>query len=730
MCTSEQPFSREQLKIIAIRPLENCPKHILRALHPGVIYYLNRNFQIDSEGKCKYIGETDSHLPCEFFSIGDKANYSQSPLIHLNAIVGKNGDGKSSLIELLMRIINNLSNRIFTEAKDTQYEGYYIENLHAELYYAIEKTISLSGEITHSWKFYRIAINGQEVEAYLQDDQLTAGCNAHVPVPPSSEEIDKSLLEKFFYTMVSNYSIFAYNVYDYCEEWVTQGNYESCWLYHLFHKNDGYQLPIVLHPFRDRGNININTEHNLIKSRLITLLIEPPKNNYVNFRVINEKQTATSIQCTLPKNEKTEENRLIMNGSEDCIGWTNRKYVYTKRDWLERIDKLDSTPKEGIEIIQFDQLEEAILKHWSAIYDFPIDTDYSNDLERKKLYYAAKEYLVYKTISVTRKYKSYLNFLSLNPVYETSVEPFGKKLTNLFNRMANDPSHVTLKIRQTIAFLKFQISKWDCTLQKIPLDDLYNNIHPFEGVDDKGHTWELIDLLPPPIFEVEINLLNNQLNQTERFSALSSGERQLVYSVSSILYHLRNLNSVKDNFRTGDSQLEQGYIHYAHTNIILEEVELYFHPEFQCQYVQYLLNSIYSINLRGIESINITFVTHSPFVLSDIPLDNVLFLKNGLPVTKMQENTFGANIYNLYKNGFFLDGAPIGGFAKEKIRELFNRLQNKEASPQLMNEIKLIGEPLIKNQLIKLFNKNIQPVNGEKIKRLEEQIKQLKSGQQ
>ena len=107
MCTSEQPFSREQLKIIAIRPLENCPKHILRALHPGVIYYLNRNFQIDSEGKCKYIGETDSHLPCEFFSVGDKANYSQSPLIHLNAIVGKNGDGKSSLIELLMRIINN-----------------------------------------------------------------------------------------------------------------------------------------------------------------------------------------------------------------------------------------------------------------------------------------------------------------------------------------------------------------------------------------------------------------------------------------------------------------------------------------------------------------------------------------------------------------------------------------------------------------------------------------------
>ncbi len=97
----------------------------------------------------------------------------------------------------------------------------------------------------------------------------------------------------------------------------------------------------------------------------------------------------------------------------------------------------------------------------------------------------------------------------------------------------------------------------------------------------------------------------------------------------------------------------------------------------------------------------------------------------------MQENTFGANIYNLYKNGFFLKGAPIGGFAKEKIRELFNRLDTTgEASPQLMNQIKLIGEPLIKNQLIKLFNQNIQPANEERIKKLEEEIERLKNGKQ
>jgi len=44
------------------------------------------------------------------------------------------------------------------------------------------------------------------------------------------------------------------------------------WLKPLFHKNDGYKTPIVLNPFRDDGNIDINRELHLAQTRLLTNL--------------------------------------------------------------------------------------------------------------------------------------------------------------------------------------------------------------------------------------------------------------------------------------------------------------------------------------------------------------------------------------------------------------------------------------------------------------------------
>ena len=102
------------------------------------------------------------------------------------------------------------------------------------------------------------------------------------------------------------------------------------------------------------------------------------------------------------------------------------------------------------------------------------------------------------------------------------------------------------------------------------------------------------------------------------------------------------------------------------------------------------------------------FVTHSPYILSDIPKTNVLFLKDGMPCYNMQENTFGANINSLLKNGFFLPGLPIGQFAHEKIDRIFAKLHNgdfnDEEFKKLKQEILLIGEPFIRQQLMTLYN--------------------------
>jgi hypothetical protein len=73
-------------------------------------------------------------------------------------------------------------------------------------------------------------------------------------------------------------------------------------------------------------------------------------------------------------------------------------------------------------------------------------------------------------------------------------------------------------------------------------------------------------------------------------------------------------------------------------------------------------------------------VTHSPFILSDIPGEHVLFLKvdeqqrRSLPVIR-QTKSFGANIHELLADGFFMENGFSGEHAKNKINQTINFLE-------------------------------------------------------
>ena len=211
-----------------------------------------------------------------------------------------------------------------------------------------------------------------------------------------------------------------------------------------------------------------------------------------------------------------------------------------------------------------------------------------------------------------------------------------------------------------------------------------------------------LDLLPPPIYKAEILFYSEQSKSVYiPYNYLSSGEKQLLNNFGALIYHLRNIDSVADNGRL-----------YENVNVILEEIELYFHPEYQRMIVKVLLEKLQSIVFKHIKRVNTTFVTHSPFILSDIPLCNVLFLKNGKPaMEKMQENAFGANIHGLLKNGVFLPSLPMGEFAYDKINELFEKLNGYKLNPNDLEQkdwfysnIMRVGEPYLREQLMKLYN--------------------------
>ena len=184
------------------------------------------------------------------------------------------------------------------------------------------------------------------------------------------------------------------------------------------------------------------------------------------------------------------------------------------------------------------------------------------------------------------------------------------------------------------------------------------------SVSFKGQeTWIMQNLLPPPIFDVDLILSKNLVgNGIIPFSSISSGERQIAYTISNLMYHLVNVDSEwNDNYRKDKDHLE--VIKYRYMNVIFDEVELYFHPEMQRQFTNIMMKTLKSVKFTNMRGVNIMMVTHSPFVLSDIPDGNVLCLGEG---DKKVTKTLGGNIMEMLSSSFFMNNS-IGDAVKEEI---------------------------------------------------------------
>lgn len=145
-------------------------------------------------------------------------------------------------------------------------------------------------------------------------------------------------------------------------------------------------------------------------------------------------------------------------------------------------------------------------------------------------------------------------------------------------------------------------------------------------------------------------------------------------------------------------------IAYRYVNIILDEVELCFHPEYQRTFLYKLLLSIQRLHLNTYCGFNIIITTHSPFLLSDIPQSNVLYLEDGHVVDKSyMQNPFAANVNDILRQSFFLKNGFMGEFAKQKILKVIDSYTKKKLDTNEFKEavelLTLIGEPLLKNKL-------------------------------
>lgn len=125
--------------------------------------------------------------------------------------------------------------------------------------------------------------------------------------------------------------------------------------------------------------------------------------------------------------------------------------------------------------------------------------------------------------------------------------------------------------------------------------------------------------------------------------------------------------------------------------LFLDEAETSLHPNWQ--------RSIVSTIIRFCEmaftyaKFHVIFATHSPIILSDIPSSNVVFLRKKIGektvhvyeedetcVVKASKNTFGANIYDLFQDSFFLEDGPVGQLARTRIGEVLEEVSRRLSS--------------------------------------------------
>lgn len=525
--------------------------------------------------------------------------------ISLNAIVGKNGSGKSAVSELLFMAVNNLYFKYLKVDKPKDVD--WIKDLNLEIFF-------------ESYGVFQIICKSDDVKVY---EYINTGKNIYER-SPEKVQINRSFLEKFFYTISVNYSLYGLN-----------SRHNRDWLEKLFVKNDGYENPIVFEPNREDGNINIHRQEELLRSRFLAntvdfvseeLLVPNKKwKNSDSFRYIRDKIELKNITLAFNPSKtsvifKTKKNKVIISpgqikGYQTLISSIQKEYKLNKIK-LSTIDFLGNSD-------------------WRSI---------------------ALRYLVKKILKIALTYSPYKE-LHWDKEAEILID-----IPGFIAQLKTDETHITNKIRQTLNYLDGRIIYLEETYS---LDELVNLINDSQkkhkGFNDKD--LETIELLPPPFFNTSLKIKDSTVSARGKlfpFEHLSSGERQQIYSLNSILYHLKNIDSIDFGQR----------IKYRCVNLMLDEIELYAHPEMQRVYINELLKIINKTSWSNLISINICFITHSPFILSDIPSERIMFLsQNGNQENDVKTKTFGANIHELLMDGFFLSNT-IGEFALKNINEI------------------------------------------------------------
>jgi len=684
------------MRIIGIKVLKGYgsakgPSEVMKALHAGWFPFGDYSEPFSRNNRWKIAYPTTNQGLYNLL-------FNELPNISVCGIVGKNGSGKSTLIDYLMMIVNNAASILLSDQYgDSEEKPTMAFCVYGELYYEAEG------------KICRLKCVNKRV--------LFSDGGQNKDIRTIGEGGKRRLLKHLSFMVLINYGVYSLNPNDYDAE-DEESDVNGDWLQQLFSIEQNYIYPIAITPERRNGNIDINEHQRTEKEKLVALMMYA----------------------------QVKGNRFMDEYSPVKITYTFNKSLTTVLS--NRLGKMADAEQLGVDYLM--GVKSALLMGWTEHLDctdlWAKEPD-ADEKEAKEVFDAILEYIACQTVVLCSYYVKFRNvFDFLAKVRENQIG-HGVLLSDvdhmpeimecgLFDVISQDDTTMTYGIRRclkTIEETKRRGLKRMPFLQKegrLPIAS-FVNAYSLENV---------LFLLPPPVYNLDIVLKKDVIDgelveEVPRdrtraprmtFSKLSSGEKQQLLSMASTLFHVKSVE---------ESIAKTKGFGYKDICLVFDEAELYFHPDFQRGFIYKMLKylSWLGLNRSGwVENIQIIIATHSPFILSDIPRENILFLKDGKNYLDglgrldrsvfERKNTFGANYYDMLRNGFFLEDNAIGLYASEVIKRIITVYHEKEPgkrrqdfrkNAELFSDIaKMVGDSYLRSVLMRMTSEMNKAYRG------------------
>ena len=585
-----------------------------------------------------------------------------SNITGLNAIVGKNGSGKTNLTELIHYSLSHVGNGGLSKwitSKALIVLGDYI---------FVQEDIPLSNEI-------EIEDMGYKISRY-----------EHVPLDKGQGEMKWHLMEKnkyIYYNPVFDFRILPMgsgrdNIQNISTSYLAWND--------VFNSNVGDVGKADL--LRSHARMEKLREADCILNYSeITQFLNPlPNELIISIDVVSENGLTTTPNYSGQELEEDAEKRILLEHykelrriREDYIAWYRLQEYKVDKEAYERKYRIPSHVKK-------DYFLGLFWVNFFSIYLKLNDFRFPQDFYRKFIF---------------------------NEVWEISDLKLSKKLSNL-NKSLNEflilcdwqEEIRTVKDDYHDSFEEREISFYDLFRHTSYSTSNKQNKKLFNSIVQK--TRELLSNNLPFHYQHDNKYSSGQQKQLNFYSRFHWASKEIMKSES-------------DDYGIDGERVI----------ILIDEGEVSLHPEWQRTFFKNSIDFLSKLFER--KEIQLIFITHSPFVLSDIPKKNVIFLdkdKNGNAIKSNidRNQTFGANIYSLLSDSFFMDNGTIGEFAKKKIEWVVEVLEsrNSQLNTETLKEvdyiIESVGEPLIKQQLEIMRSKYLQKDEVDVLKRkLEEQ---------